>query len=392
MEVGGPASAPGARPARRGRTKEKKNEDDEAKEQVKLLLQDGNHHVVKFTKGITRQDVADVDVLITSVEMIARKHDNNFTAEDFVPLHQLTTAAVNDSPIQQSMKFHLRATILEICRVLQVIKKAKEIVCYMRASGLNQKLEGGTLKLEVNGFLAERNKAALSLNDSDLAIMDDMIPLLEVFERAVEAFEAEKQPTVQHVLPQFKLLTRATSPKPTDSPTIANLRRLMAWQLKDKFAPNITMRQKLGTLFSPQFKSLANLLSAEEIAEVHALQDADSSDDEYATLVDAPTPETVVKDEVDMYVELSVTIGKNKGFDLLQWWKEHEKDFPILSHVVRMILATPASSAASERHFSTAGHLITDRRTRLAPDTVNAILFLHDFLKKSGVDKLSSAA
>ncbi len=32
---------------------------------------------------------------------------------------------------------------------LQVIKKAKEIDGYMRASGLNQKLEGGTLKLDV---------------------------------------------------------------------------------------------------------------------------------------------------------------------------------------------------------------------------------------------------
>jgi len=37
----------------------------------------------------------------------------------------------------------------------------------------------------------------------------------------------------------------------------------------------------------------------------------------------------------------------------------------------------PASSAASERVFSTAGRLLEKKRTNLAPSSVNSLLFLH---------------
>lgn len=63
--------------------------------------------------------------------------------------------------------------------------------------------------------------------------------------------------------------------------------------------------------------------------------------------------------------------------------------FPALGRVARMILGTPASSAASERVFSDANLLITDRRSCLAPESIDDILFLHDFLKKFGEKVLS---
>ncbi|KAF0731652.1 zinc finger protein 618-like [Aphis craccivora] len=68
--------------------------------------------------------------------------------------------------------------------------------------------------------------------------------------------------------------------------------------------------------------------------------------------------------------------------DILQWWKEHSDKLPLMAKLASRILAIPASSAASERSFSTSGKVIEERRTRLKGDTVDSLLFLNDFFKK----------
>jgi hypothetical protein len=61
-------------------------------------------------------------------------------------------------------------------------------------------------------------------------------------------------------------------------------------------------------------------------------------------------------------------------FDILAFWKDHEKIYPRLAKVTRFILACPASSAPAERSFSQAGWTINVRRTRLSPKNVDALL------------------
>ena len=62
--------------------------------------------------------------------------------------------------------------------------------------------------------------------------------------------------------------------------------------------------------------------------------------------------------------------------------------FPALSRVARKYLCIPATSASSERTFSTTGLIITEKRNRLKPDIVSAMVFLHgswDLVEKYGV-------
>uniref|UniRef100_A0A3B3QQ95 HAT C-terminal dimerisation domain-containing protein n=1 Tax=Paramormyrops kingsleyae TaxID=1676925 RepID=A0A3B3QQ95_9TELE len=82
--------------------------------------------------------------------------------------------------------------------------------------------------------------------------------------------------------------------------------------------------------------------------------------------------------EVSAYIELKPP--KGDSFDVLLWWKQHEKTFPDLAMVARDVLSIPALSAASERDFSSAGFVIEERRTQLKPGTVDDILFLHSNL------------
>ena len=64
----------------------------------------------------------------------------------------------------------------------------------------------------------------------------------------------------------------------------------------------------------------------------------------------------------------------------LTWWKSNEMKFPLISHLAQRILCIPATSAPSERVFSCAGLTIAKDRARLAPQTANELVFLHDAL------------
>jgi hypothetical protein len=62
----------------------------------------------------------------------------------------------------------------------------------------------------------------------------------------------------------------------------------------------------------------------------------------------------------------------------LKWWKVHQNDFYFVSKLAMKYLSIPATSAPSERVFSTAGLTIAKDRARLDPDRANELVFLHD--------------
>jgi hypothetical protein len=62
--------------------------------------------------------------------------------------------------------------------------------------------------------------------------------------------------------------------------------------------------------------------------------------------------------------------------DILLWWQNHRDKYPVLSRIARDYLAVQASSIPSERAFSSCGHLITPKRSRLHYDTVRKSMFV----------------
>ena len=50
----------------------------------------------------------------------------------------------------------------------------------------------------------------------------------------------------------------------------------------------------------------------------------------------------------------------------LAFWRENSNDYPLLSQVARRVLVISASSAQSERDFSSVGRIITDARSSLS--------------------------
>ncbi|GKE55455.1 zinc finger BED domain-containing protein RICESLEEPER 2, partial [Tanacetum coccineum] len=67
-------------------------------------------------------------------------------------------------------------------------------------------------------------------------------------------------------------------------------------------------------------------------------------------------------------------------FDVLGFWKAKENQFHVLSRMAMDILSVQASSVASESAFSTSGRLLTIRRTRLTPESLEMCMCLKDHL------------
>ena len=65
----------------------------------------------------------------------------------------------------------------------------------------------------------------------------------------------------------------------------------------------------------------------------------------------------------------------------LQWWKDKEDNYPLLSILARYHLCVPATSVPSERVFSKAGQIVSDRRALIKPKHVDYLIFLNKNMK-----------
>jgi hAT family C-terminal dimerisation region len=57
-------------------------------------------------------------------------------------------------------------------------------------------------------------------------------------------------------------------------------------------------------------------------------------------------------DELKRYLNEAVLIGREKEFDVIDWWKCHEMEYPTLAKIAFDILAIPCMSVEPERAFS----------------------------------------
>lgn len=70
--------------------------------------------------------------------------------------------------------------------------------------------------------------------------------------------------------------------------------------------------------------------------------------------------------------------GKLEIKNILTFWKNQEKSMPKLAKLASKLLCIPITSTPSERNFSIAGIIIDSKRSRLSPDKLNYILFIHN--------------
>nr|KYP42980.1 Putative AC9 transposase [Cajanus cajan] len=88
------------------------------------------------------------------------------------------------------------------------------------------------------------------------------------------------------------------------------------------------------------------------------------------------------KNELERYLN-ETCIDVDDTFDILVWWKQNSSRFPILSKMVRDILATPVSIVSLESAFSTGGRVLYAFRSSLNPQMAEALICAQNWLRST---------
>ena len=93
-----------------------------------------------------------------------------------------------------------------------------------------------------------------------------------------------------------------------------------------------------------------------------------------------------MSEELSRYLSISLTEEEILHFDLLSFWADRQKTFPILSKIVRIVHCIPASSAEIERTWSAAGLILTSQRSKMNVKNFKYTLFCsknYDFVSNN---------
>jgi len=87
----------------------------------------------------------------------------------------------------------------------------------------------------------------------------------------------------------------------------------------------------------------------------------------------------VAKSDLELYLEEN-KLPHIENYNVLGYWNQIGPRFPMLFQMARDVLAIPLSTVASESTFSAAGRVLNAYRSSIAPETVESIIFLRDWL------------
>ncbi|XP_035981398.1 zinc finger BED domain-containing protein 1-like [Fundulus heteroclitus] len=255
-----------------------------------------------------------------------------------------------------------------------------------------------------------RNEKDLcTLTEEDVTTAEDLVWVLKPMKEATLVMSEDKQPTLSVIAPLLALLQDAFTPSLEDSAVVRDLKAAVKNNLGTRYDGQKDTLYAASVL-DPRFKALPFLSASDQNDTFSRLQaeaataarDQDGGNDTdkeaedtlpkkpkksstlesllgtvYSTTVKdqgLKTPAIRAEDEVRRYkAENPAGLNENP----LIWWKLNKREYPLLARLARHYLCVPGTSIASERVFSTAGDIVTAKRSCLSTDHVNELIFLH---------------
>lgn len=311
--------------------------------------------------------------------------------------------------------------VQEVQEVAELCRLCSELVKFFKKSGQNCNLNS-TLKsfcptrwntiyyllvsIEKNwvqiGNILQEKKHLQKIDKINIHYIRCVVNILKPFEEASQKLEGEKYPTIHLVYAHIRGFENTCTPHNDDIDVMKRFKEALGGQIQSVVTPNLFLTHKIALFLFPPGNKLPHfsehekdIVKTECANQVKLYCDNAGEEENVAPNLDESNcvessffgdsiaqcsnnrVEDNIANEIRTYGNLRIPFGKN--FDPLRWWHLHEPTFPLLYKLACKILSTPASSAASERIFSVARHILSEKRTNISynSDTFNQIIYLH---------------
>lgn len=270
-----------------------------------------------------------------------------------------------------------------------------------------------TIKQPLTLALADLERAPENLSGSEWLILKDIVPILKPALELTKLLSGEKYVTMSIIVPLIRGLQYSMSMITPETDVGTHLKRSLTETVFRRLGQLEANKIVAKAAFQdPRFKkagfgteSHASNVQQWVIEELsHIIQDSNvtTRSDTVVQTPPQPTPQTDVQSStllwtffddkvahqqrhdtpsasahvtVKQYIETGLI---NRENDPLKYWEDHSKVFPGLYKMAMKYLSIPATSVPSERLFSKAGHILSDRRSRLTPKKLDQLIFLSD--------------
>ena len=239
------------------------------------------------------------------------------------------------------------------------------------------------LKRIVNIVTSEGNTIVLSCDD--WGAIEMIVPLLNVWRDAATNLSAEKYPTLGIYLLTFRALVRMTEEYECEDNTILYcMKKAFVDDMERRMNP--TIQAITAAFLDPRLKETELLLDEEReeakkwiieqlIAQVPITKEVLEPPKKLQNVLSRYRtsrtktqllPRQLIEKCLCQYEELEAAELETNPLECLY------EQLPLLAGVARMLLCVPASSAPSERVFSTAGRICTPLRASMKGDLLEA--------------------
>lgn len=256
----------------------------------------------------------------------------------------------------------------------QVLEKLHKFLINFKL--LSTKLGGDkyvTLPLVIVSF-----NLLLDKIESMVKQLDEKPNRSEVDERLILAFQAARDKMLKHYKKSNWIYCTSLILDPRHKAQTFDL-TMWGKQLKTESL------RKFNELYE-EYKSLHSLNKSLELPEKeNKVCDEDEDVIDFDKLYECPSTSSgsclqgLVIDELEEYLRKPRTASSE---DILDWWRTHETEYPILSKMARDFLSIPATSVPAERLFSKASLVIRKHRNRLSDESARWLLCINSWSKK----------
>jgi len=260
-------------------------------------------------------------------------------------------------------------------------------------------------KVGVTQLLLNCGRGEENLFEDEWELVTVLIELLKCIKSAVELLSGSKYPTINMSILFQSEISSCLQPKPNggDSAAIVELKKRMLEMLPIRFPYNQT--NVLAALLDPRMKDLkmitlllqqstyrgsrVDFIKAsvgiyqppEDEAALYESADAVAEKRQKVSVFDLAKKHSGASDkgiDAEILALMSTPAEAVVDGDILSFWKQRSKESPKLANAAKGVFCITGTSTPCERVFSSAGLVVTAKRSKLCPAKVDKCVFIHD--------------